>query len=83
DGGFTEDWLFANAIPEGLGWLINGSGDYDGDGRDDLIWRDGDGSVICWRQLLPSSGPAYSTGWLYSGSIAGWSIEAPADIYSE
>ena len=83
DTGFTEGFLFAGAIPEGLGWIISGSGDYDGDGNDDLIWRDGDGSVICWRNLLHDGGSGYQTGWLYSGSIAGWNIEAPADVYAE
>ena len=38
DGGFDRDWVKENPTPVGSGWFLRGSGDYDGDGDEDLLW---------------------------------------------
>ena len=39
-----------------LDWAIAGVGDYDGDGRSDLLWRQGStGAVYLWRFTSPST----------------------------
>ena len=29
-------------------WTIVGTGDFDGDGKSDMLWRDGSGNVAIW-----------------------------------
>jgi hypothetical protein len=39
-----------------LDWAIAGVGDYDGDGRSDLLWRQAStGAVYLWRFTSPST----------------------------
>jgi hypothetical protein len=81
DMGYTSDFIYDTssdpAIPEE--WVIASTGDMYADGEDDIIWRDDDGSVLVWDL---TDGWTYSSSWLYSGAIAGWSIDSPKDIYS-
>jgi hypothetical protein len=60
DSGRVTDWLgqsgsggfvsnFANADANaGLDWHIAGTGDYNGDGRSDILWRNDNGDVTDW-----------------------------------
>ena len=60
DSGRVTDWLgqsgsggfvsnFANADANaGLDWHISGTGDYNGDGRSDILWRNDNGDVTDW-----------------------------------
>jgi hypothetical protein len=42
------------AVP--LDWAIAGVGDYDGDGRSDLLWRQAStGAVYLWRFTSPTT----------------------------
>jgi hypothetical protein len=47
NGGFSGNTQFAynNA---GMEWHIVGTGDYNGDGRDDILWRNDNGRVTNW-----------------------------------
>ena len=49
----TPDWGIATKRPAptvGLSWTVAGTGDFDGDGRSDLLWRDQrSGSNAIWR----------------------------------
>ena len=74
--GFVYDTNTSGPIPEE--WVIAGTGDMDGNGRSDLVWRNGDGSVIVW--LMESDGTGYTTTFLYSGTIANWRIAGIGDL---
>jgi hypothetical protein len=65
-------WLYdelGNVTAGGLGnpggaWSIRAVGDFDGDGRDDLLWRHTDGSGYLWtlkgasvKSALPVANP--------------------------
>ena len=47
NGGFTSNWdnSFANMPTK---WNVAGTGDFNGDGRDDVLWRSDDGFVLEW-----------------------------------
>ncbi|MDP6600661.1 MAG: FG-GAP-like repeat-containing protein, partial [Phycisphaerales bacterium] len=76
DSDFVYDTSTSTPIPEE--WFIAGTGDMDGNGRADLVWRDADGSVIVW--LMSSNGYSYTSHWFYSGSIADWRIAGIGDL---
>jgi Ca2+-binding RTX toxin-like protein len=60
DSGQVTDWLgqsasggfasnFANADANaGIDWHISGTGDFDGDGRADVLWRNNNGDMTNW-----------------------------------
>ena len=91
NGGLTLDWLgtssgvfvsnaakFSTVI--GTEWRVEGVGDYNGDGRDDILWRqDGSGTVIDW---LASADGGFQTN---SGSTTtlntAWHIQDPFLIF--
>lgn len=47
-GGFTPNDANALVSGIGLGWRIAGVGDFNGDGRDDILWRDESGLMSNW-----------------------------------
>ena len=62
DNGALTDWLGTTSggfTPNGAnllevvdtGWQIAGTGDFDGDHRDDVLWRRADGALTDWRGL--------------------------------
>lgn len=52
-GGSWQGAAFG-AVP--LDWAIAGVGDYDGDGRSDLLWRQAStGAVYLWRFTSPTT----------------------------
>ena len=55
-GSFYPAWAigFIQLLP--AGWSVDAIGDYDGDGRDDMLWRNSDGTLAAWL----SSGTGYS-----------------------
>ena len=46
-GGFTENYS-ALLLGVPTAWSIAGTGDFNGDGRDDIIWRNANGAVTDW-----------------------------------
>ncbi len=52
----------------GTGWSIARVGDFDGDGRNDILWRNGSSNVVWYMlggsvinsEFLPSVGPTWS-----------------------
>jgi Ca2+-binding RTX toxin-like protein len=47
DGGFTNnDGTAMSTVP--TSWQVVGTGDFNGDGRDDLLWRNADGRLSSW-----------------------------------
>jgi len=47
NGGFVSNFVNADG-QAGTDWHIVGVGDFNGDGRDDILWRNDDGSVTDW-----------------------------------
>jgi hypothetical protein len=63
DGGEIGDWLGlgsggfvdnspAGIVPVPLDWHVVGTGDFNGDGRDDILWRNDDGRIGDWLARL-------------------------------
>jgi serralysin len=68
---YASYWL--GTIP---GWQIGGSGDVNGDGTDDLIWRNSaTGEAYLW--LMQNGQPSDS--WSL-GSLPGWELVESADF---
>jgi hypothetical protein len=63
----------------GLTWKIQGSGDFDGDGRSDLLWRHSDGGLALWFKGK-DVGAAYPS-WRNQGSPTDftWQINGVSD----
>ncbi|MES0335743.1 MAG: FG-GAP-like repeat-containing protein [Candidatus Magnetobacterium sp. LHC-1] len=54
-------------------WDMKSTGDYNGDGVNDMLWQDGStGDVYMWT--MDSSGSSYSGGYVDQGVPADWSI---------
>jgi hypothetical protein len=47
DGSFVDNSAHFSVNP-GSGWFIAGIGDFNGDGADDIMLRDGSGNTIDW-----------------------------------
>jgi len=61
----------------GLNWKVVAIGDYDGDGRDDLIWEHSSGDIGEW--LGTATGDFVNNG--PSTSVqTGWAVQSP-DIF--
>jgi hypothetical protein len=52
-------------------WHINATGDFNGDGRDDILWRHDDGTVVTW--LLDGQGGHLSR--TLASPDSGWQVE--------
>ena len=53
-------------------WTVLGTGDFDGDGRSDILWRNTNGAVSIWKMnglLVKAAATIYSGGpeWLVAG----------------
>ena len=62
-GGFIDN-RSQTYEPVALQWQVAGIGDFDGDGHDDILWRNADGGVTDWRGtsnggFLPNSAHFY------------------------
>ncbi|MES2904280.1 MAG: FG-GAP-like repeat-containing protein [Pseudomonadota bacterium] len=77
NGGFVQNNANAAAVVPTT-WLIAGTGDFNGDGRDDVLWRNVDGQMSSW--LATASG-----GFVNNGAVSGvfvpldWSVVAVGD----
>ena len=68
DGGFTVNSNFANNSAP-LSWHIAGTGDFNGDGRDDILWRNDNGLIVDWLGT-PDGG--------FASNYAGSAVNVPA-----
>ena len=71
NGSFSDNWASFNSHP-GNEWNIVATGDHNGDGKADLLWRDTTGAVSTW--LATSSG-AFTVTSFASNPGNSWHVE--------
>jgi hypothetical protein len=57
-----------------LAWDVAAIGDYNGDGRDDILWRNSNGTIIDWLGNQ-NGGFSDNSGNLYTTVAPEWKIE--------
>jgi serralysin len=72
------DWLSSTGVP---GWRVVGTGDFNGDGRLDLVWQyDWTRQAVVWF-MGGTNGNSYQGGaWLTSTDVWGWTLVGTADF---
>jgi hypothetical protein len=50
DGALFDEQTITVNVTDAAGFLLADSGDINGDGRDDLLWREEDGDLLVWYQ---------------------------------
>jgi hypothetical protein len=78
DGGFTDNWNNFN-IQTNASWQIIGTGDFNGDGRTDLLWQGADGTVTNWLGT-PSGGFTQNWNNFNIHTDASWRIIGSGDF---
>ena len=58
------------------GWTVAGIGDFDGDGKSDLLWRDAAGQIAIWEM----DGANFLRGDTISFITADWSVAGTGDF---
>jgi len=85
DGGFSSSVLL-NTDTEGplsSAWTIVGSGDVDGDGYAEVVWRSNTGAVVIWDVVWNGSDWERSGTIMTSVGITGWSVKAIGDFNND
>jgi hypothetical protein len=78
DGSFINNWDNFH-IQADANWQIVGTGDYDGDGISDLLWRSTEGTVTNW---LGHSDGSFTTNWsnFHIHADSNWQIVGTHDF---
>ena len=76
---YSGDYLY-NGTTQLNNWEIAGTGDMDGDGLADILWRDPSNRMYVWKIRYDAGTPAdpltYVGDWLYQGTgLATWTVE--------
>ena len=73
-----EDIVVPGAPTVAQSWRVSACGDLDGDGDDDLVWRNSvNGNLSAW---LMQSGARAGGGSIQSSVTLSWSVQATADL---
>ena len=51
DGAFFFSWSLGFVSRMSVNWNVAGTGDFDGDGHDEILWRNDNGAVLTWLQM--------------------------------
>ena len=73
-GGFTGNWDNFHKNP-GAGWQVAGAGDFNGDGKGDILWRGDDGTVTTW---LGTADGGFTENWNNFHNNPGWNWQVVA-----
>jgi hypothetical protein len=77
NGAFLDNGANAGASVDPQ-WKIIGTGDFNGDGRNDILWRQNDGTLSVW---LANTNGSFSSNSNFSGSIStAWNVAVTGDI---
>ena len=68
---------FWTTIP--TNWQVVGSGDFNGDGRDDILWRDNTGATTNWLGQV-NGGFSGNDGNFYATVATSWQVEGIGDF---
>ena len=88
DDGFVTNWLgqsngsfMGNAANSynnpGAGWTVFGTGDFNGDGRDDVLWRNANGDVTSWLGQINGN---FVGSAAFNNPGGGWSVVGTGDF---
>jgi Ca2+-binding RTX toxin-like protein len=78
DGGFTDNAANAfTGVP--TNWQVAGTGDFNGDNKDDILWRHNDGTITNW---LGQANGGFASNYLNSAAQvpADWHIAGTGDF---
>jgi hypothetical protein len=77
-GGFTANWSNASSTIS-LDWSVAGTGDFNGDGRDDVLWRNSSGQLTDWLATLSGG---FADNWVNAASNPGsdWHVAGIGDF---
>ena len=77
-GGFNTNWANASGSPP-LSWHAVGTGDFNGDGRDDILWRSDAGTVTNW---LSTNTGGFAANWTNASASVGseWQVVGTGDF---
>jgi len=78
NGGFSDN--VGNALNGvSIDWKLAGVGDFNGDGRDDILWRNSDGRITDWLST-PSGGFTPNSANFYTNVSTDWKVVAVGDF---
>jgi hypothetical protein len=74
----TASWVWSTSVP---GWRVAGTGDFNGDGKPDLIWvNDVTRQVVVWYMGGSFGNLRQTAAWMSTTGYPGWHIAAIADF---
>jgi hypothetical protein len=79
NGGFLIDGSPSWQVPDPYSWTISGIGDFNGDGRDDILWRHVNGTLTDWLGTA-SGGFIENYGELSLVVPHGWNVVGTGDF---
>lgn len=78
NGGFTDNGgVVSNVVSNA--WTVAGVGDFNGDGRDDILWRNSNGALVNWLGN-PNGGFTDNTGVNNPVAPLGWNVVGVGDF---
>jgi len=78
NGGFFGNSAAASSAS--LAWQIEGIGDYNGDGRDDVLWHNSNGAITDW--LAQANGSFVNNGSNANLSVGGVWVAMPDHLWA-
>jgi hypothetical protein len=79
--GAQSTWVGAvGPLNPGPTWQIKGTGDFNGDGKSDILWQGDDGTPAIWLMNGAQSTWVGAVGPFASGALAGWQIKGSGDF---
>jgi hypothetical protein len=79
-GNLTQGWSWLSAAGA-PGWTLAGAGDFNGDGKPDLVWQnDGSRQVVVWYMGGAEGNIFQWSDWLSASGVPGWTVVGIGDL---